>query len=63
MNSKMRKYNLGLLVISIVFYSRLEGIENIRTLQFLWIWLIGAFSGPIIFDFIHWIKSKFKSKA
>lgn len=61
MEGKSRYYNLGLLVLAIVFYSRLAGNENIRTLQFIYIWLIGALSGPIIFDIIHRIKSKLKS--
>ena len=62
MEKKTRYYNLGLLAIAIVFYTRLEGNENIRTLQFIWIWLIGALSGPIIFDIFHTIKSKIFGK-
>jgi hypothetical protein len=60
MDPKRRYFNLGLLLLVIVFYTRLSGNENIRTLQFIYIWLIGALSGPIIFDIIHKIKSLFK---
>ena len=63
MDNKKRYFNFGLLIMAIVFYSRLTGNENIRTLQFVYIWLIGALSGPIIFEIIHKIKSKLRSSV
>jgi hypothetical protein len=44
--------------ISIGNYSRLAGNENIRTIQFLSIFAIGALSGLLLNEFITLFKGK-----
>jgi len=46
------------LTIAIIFYTRLKGNENIRVIQFLWIFLIGAFSALLINEFASLFKAK-----
>jgi hypothetical protein len=46
------------LMISILNYSRLSGNENVRTIQFLSIFTIGAFSSLLIFALVYFIKNR-----
>jgi len=62
MDLKRPGFIAALLLLSIVFYSRLTGNENIRPLQFLYIWVIGFLSGILITFLSKRIRSKFKSK-
>ncbi len=42
-----------LLSLSIGNYARLQGTENIRTIEFVSIWAIGALSGLLIYGIIR----------
>ncbi len=56
---KKRKILLAvLLLIAIVFYTRLSGNEHIRTIQFLWIFLMGALSGLLLNEFFSLFKAR-----
>jgi hypothetical protein len=56
---KKRKVILAiLLMITIGNYSRLAGSENIRAIQFLSIFVMGALSGLLINEFISLFKAK-----
>jgi hypothetical protein len=46
-----------LLILAIGTYSRISGNENIRTVQFLSIFVIGMLSGVIIRDVIVLVRS------
>ena len=48
-----------LLVISLVTFSRMKGLENIRAVEFLSIFVIGLLSGVLLVGLID----KFKNKA
>ncbi len=57
--AKRRKIVISvILLITIVNYSRLHGNENIRTIQFLFIFLIGALTSLLINEFITLFKAK-----
>jgi hypothetical protein len=47
-----------LLSISIGNYSRIEGTENIRTIEFIAILVIGALSGLLLREIAEMIKNK-----
>lgn len=47
-----------LLMISVGNYFRLEGNENIRAIQFISIFVIGALSGLLLNEFITLFKGK-----
>jgi hypothetical protein len=56
---KKRKVILAvLLIIAIGNYSRLAGSENIRTIQFLSIFVMGALSTLLINEFFTLFKAK-----
>jgi hypothetical protein len=56
---KKRKVILSvLLIIAIGNYSRLSGSENIRTIQFLSIFVMGALSALLMKEFITLFKAK-----
>jgi hypothetical protein len=56
---KKRKVILAvLLIIAIGNYSRLSGSENIRTIQFLSIFVMGALSALLINEFFTLFKAK-----
>jgi hypothetical protein len=56
---KKRKVILAiLLMIAIGNYSRLAGSENIRTIQFLSIFVMGALSALLINEFFTLFKAK-----
>jgi hypothetical protein len=56
---KKRKVILAvLLIIAIGNYSRLSGSENIRTIQFLSIFVMGALSALLINEFFVLFKAK-----
>ena len=57
-NNKPLVFIAVILMISIVNYSKLKGIENIRTIEFLSIFSIGILSGLLIREII----AKFKNK-
>jgi Na+-transporting methylmalonyl-CoA/oxaloacetate decarboxylase beta subunit len=45
-----------LLILSIANYSRIEGAENIRTIEFLSIFVIGVLSGVLLVALINKFK-------
>jgi len=47
-----------ILLITVINYSRLVGNENIRTIQFLYIFIIGALSALLINEFVVLFKAK-----
>lgn len=49
-----------ILLITVVNYSRITGIENIRTIQFLYIFVMGALSSLLISEFVVLFKSRRK---
>lgn len=49
-----------ILLITIVNYSRISGNENIRTIQFLYIFVMGALSALLINEFVVMFKAKRK---
>ena len=49
-----------MLILSIGNYSRLSGNENVRTIQFLSIFIIGVFLGLLISELVTWYKAKGK---
>jgi hypothetical protein len=56
---KKRKIILAvLLLLSIINYSRLTGGENIRTIQFVYIFVMGALSSLLINEFVTLFKAK-----
>jgi hypothetical protein len=56
---KKRKIILAvLLIIAIGNYSRLAGGENIRTIQFISIFVMGALSSLLINEFVTLFKAK-----
>ena len=58
MEKKRRILITTLLTISIIFFTRLHGNENIRPIQFIWIFLIGALSALLINEFVSLFKVK-----
>jgi len=56
---KKRKISLAvLLILSIGNFTRLTGNENIRTVQFLSIFIIGDLSALLINEFVSLFKAK-----
>ena len=49
-----------LLTLTIVNFTRLKGNENIRAIQFILIFIIGAFSALLINEFVTFFKAKRK---
>lgn len=47
-----------ILILTIGNYTRLTGNENIRLIQFLSIFLIGASTALLIKEFVHLLKQK-----
>ena len=47
-----------LLILSIANYSTIEGAENIRTIEFLSIFVIGVLSGVLLVALINKFKKK-----
>lgn len=47
-----------LLILSIINFSRLQGTNNIRTVEFLSIFVIGALSSLLINEFVTLFKAK-----
>ena len=58
MEKKRRILMALLLAIAIIFFTRLSGNENIRTIQFIWIFLIGALSALLTNEFVSLFKGK-----
>lgn len=58
MENRRRVLIAVLLMISVGNYSRLTGNENIRTIQFISIFAIGALSGLLIREIALMVKSK-----
>lgn len=59
MNSKKRTVIICLfLIIAIGNYSRIEGTENIRTVEFLAIFVIGALSSLLLREIAQLVKNK-----
>jgi hypothetical protein len=58
MKNRRRILIAVLLMISIGNYFRIAGNENIRTIQFLSIFAIGALSGLLLNEFITLFKGK-----
>lgn len=58
MGNRRRVLIAVLLMISVGNYSRLTGNENIRTIQFISIFAIGALSGLLIREIALMVKSK-----
>jgi hypothetical protein len=58
----MDKKKLSLIALMLLFsflnYSRIEGIENIRPIEFLSIFTIGALSGVLIYGIVNFLKNK-----
>ena len=56
---KKRKVLLAfMLTIAIIFFTRLSGNENIRAIQFVWIFLIGALTALLLNEFVTLFKGK-----
>lgn len=51
MEKKRRIVIAILLILSVINYTRLKGNENIRSIQFLSIFIIGVLSGLLINEF------------
>lgn len=49
-----------ILLLTIVNYSRIAGNENIRTIQFLYIFVMGALSSLLINEFVVLFKARRK---
>ena len=49
-----------LLMLSVLNYTRISGTENIRAIEFLSIFTIGALSGLLIRQFAAWLKERRK---
>jgi len=47
-----------MLLLSIANFSRLKGTENIRTVEFLSIFAIGALSGLLIYSIVSSLRDK-----
>ena len=60
MEKKRRILLAVLLTMAIAFFTRLGGNENIRAIQFIWIFLIGALSALLINEFVSLFKAKRK---
>jgi hypothetical protein len=58
MENRRRILIAVLLLISIVNYSRITGNENIRTIQFVSIFAIGALSALLLNEFIRLFRAK-----
>ena len=58
MENRRRILIAVLLLISIGNYSRLTGNENIRTIQFISIFAIGALSGLLLNEFVRLFRAK-----
>ncbi len=58
MEKRRRILMASLLVIAIIFFTRLSGNENIRTIQFIWIFLIGALTALLLSEFVSLFKGK-----
>ena len=58
MENRRRIIIAVLLLISIVNYSRIIGNENIRAVQFISIFVIGALSGLLLNEFIRLFRAK-----
>jgi hypothetical protein len=60
MEKKRRILMALLLAMAIIFFTRLSGNENIRTIQFIWIFLIGALTALLLNEFVSLFKGKRK---
>ena len=60
MEKKRRILIAALLLLAIVFFTRLSGNENIRLIQFIWIFLIGALTALLVNEFVTLFKAKRK---
>ena len=58
MEKKRRVIIAVLLILSIINFSRLQGTNNIRTVEFLSIFVIGALSSLLINEFVTLFKAK-----
>ncbi|MBK8636028.1 MAG: hypothetical protein IPN72_21645 [Saprospiraceae bacterium] len=58
MEKKRRVIIAVLLMISVVNYSRLAGNDNIRSIQFVSIFVIGVLSGLLINEFVTLFRAK-----
>ena len=58
MEKRRRVVIAVLLMLSLVNYFRLKGNDNIRPVQFLTIFVIGALSGLLINEFITLFRAK-----
>lgn len=58
MQKKRTILMVALLAIGIIFYTRLSGNENIRTIQFIWIFLMGALTALLLNEFVSLFKGK-----
>lgn len=58
MQKKRRIVLAVILLLTIGNYTRLKGNENIRVIQFLMIFMIGALSALLINEFISLFKAK-----
>lgn len=60
MKTKAIGMTVVLLIISIGNYARITSGANIRVVEFISIWAIGALSGLLIFQIIKVIKERIK---
>ncbi len=58
MENRRRILIAVLLLISIVNYSRITGNENIRPIQFISIFVIGALSALLLNEFVRLFRAK-----
>ncbi|CAN5320798.1 hypothetical protein BH09BAC6_BH09BAC6_21550 [soil metagenome] len=58
MQKKRRILMALLLAIAIIFFTRLSGNGNIRTIQFIWIFLIGALTALLLNEFVSLFRGK-----
>ena len=58
MEKRKRVIFIVMLMLSIGNYFRIAGNENIRAIQFLSIFVIGAFSGLLLHDLINAFRNK-----
>jgi hypothetical protein len=58
MENRRRILIAVLLLISIVNYSKITGNENIKTIQFISIFVIGALSALLLNEFVRLFKAR-----
>jgi hypothetical protein len=63
MTNRRRRILPIILILSILNYSRIKGSENIRTVQFISIFVMGALTALVIRELADWYRERNSQKT